>query len=271
MHLTYDPYTVFRTSSTPAGLYARQKWLGQESDARRKAAFQQCVDDLGAGQLPDGSWNRNEIETICRLFGLHLTVRTPDRRILAAMEWLMDRLPDAPLVFRDNSTPQLGPQELRGLPFVTAPRADVATAATLFLACIFDQSADARVISAYETVVQQTVETKGALGSRAAANNMLRALVVHPTFANDIGTALIVEHLADQQFAGGDWPDPIPFYQTVNALAHLDLPAADSQLEKAWQRLAETQNEDGTWGEDQLEWNTFLVVHAMKRKSILSY
>jgi hypothetical protein len=270
VHLTFDPYSVFRTSSTAAGLYARQKWLGQKPDAQWKAAFQQCVDGLIAGQSPDGSWNRSEIETIRRLFGLHLTVRTPDRRILAAMDWLMDRLPDAPLLLRDNSTPELSPQELRGLPFVPAPRAEVAAAATLFLACIFDQRSDARIISAYEAVVQEGVETKGALGSTAAACNMFRALVVHPAFANDICTTLIVEHLADQQLAGGDWPDPIPFYQTVNALAHVDLPAADSQLEKAWQRLAETQNADGTWGKDQPEWNTFLVVHAMRRKSVLS-
>jgi len=164
VNLTHDPYTVFRSSNTPAGLYARQKWLGQKSDARWKAAFQQCVDNLLARQLSDGSWKRNEIETIRRLFGLHLTVRIPDRRILAAMDWLMDRLPDAaPL-----STPELGPQELIGLPFVPAPRAEVAAAATLFLACIFDQSSDARVIWAYEAVVQQAVETQGTLDSSAA-------------------------------------------------------------------------------------------------------
>jgi len=270
VNLRHDPYTVFRNSTTPAGLYARQKWLDQESHGRWQSAFQRCVDGLIAGQSPDGSWNQDEMETIRRLFGLHLTVRAPDRSIAAAMEWLIDRLADAPLRLRDGRQPELDHRALRGLPFVKAPRDAVVFAATLFLACIFDQSADPQVISAYEAVMQEAVEAKGSPANSATGANMLRALVVHPTFVNDISTALIVEHLADLQFPVGDWPDPIPFYQTVNALAHLDHPTADSQLEKAWRRLAQTQHSDGTWSTDQPEWNTFLVVHAMRRKSVLA-
>jgi hypothetical protein len=58
----------------------------------------------------------------------------------------------------------------------------------------------------------------------------------------------------------------VPFYQTVNALAHLDSEDADVQLKKAFKHLSRTQNLDGTWGRSQKEWKTFLVVHAMRRK-----
>ena len=74
MKLRYDPYQVFRFSKTPAGLYARQKWLGEAETDQWKIDFKETVADLMADQLPDGSWSRSTIETIKRLFGLHLTV-----------------------------------------------------------------------------------------------------------------------------------------------------------------------------------------------------
>jgi len=79
----------------------------------------------------------------------------------------------------------------------------------------------------------------------------------------------MVESLSKILDNSGIWADSVPFYQTVNALAHLNLPLADRQLEKAFSLLVHTQNEDGTWGDIEREWNTFLVVHAMKNKKML--
>ena len=53
----------------------------------------------------------------------------------------------------------------------------------------------------------------------------------------------------------------------MNALGHLNLAQSDNLLERAFRRLKEKQNRDGTWGSTQKEWNTFLVVHTIKRKS----
>ncbi|MEI6154662.1 MAG: hypothetical protein WCQ90_11300 [Deltaproteobacteria bacterium] len=58
----------------------------------------------------------------------------------------------------------------------------------------------------------------------------------------------IVEGLSKIQNNSGTWADTLPFYQTVNALAHLNLPLADRQLEKAFSLLVHTQNEDGHLG-----------------------
>ena len=78
-------------------------------------------------------------------------------------------------------------------------------------------------------------------------------------------------HVAGEDVAGlqtdsGGWGDDLSFYQTLNALAHLDLPQAESQLERAFERLYENQNRDGTWSRSEPEWNTFLAIHAIKNK-----
>jgi hypothetical protein len=67
----------------------------------------------------------------------------------------------------------------------------------------------------------------------------------------------------------GQWPAQIPFFQTVNALARSRLNLARRQLAKALVVLLNTQNRDGSWGNEDHEWNTFLVVHALKNKGFL--
>jgi hypothetical protein len=37
-------------------------------------------------------------------------------------------------------------------------------------------------------------------------------------------------------------------------------------IDKAFSSIYDTQNKDGTWGDDEPEWNTFLAVHALKNK-----
>ena len=68
----------------------------------------------------------------------------------------------------------------------------------------------------------------------ASTHNVFRAMVVHPAFAKDKATLLAVEHLAALQSDSGTWDHDLPFYQTVNALAHLDIHQAEIQLEKAF-------------------------------------
>ena len=80
---------------------------------------------------------------------------------------------------------------------------------------------------------------------------------------------LFLSRLEEVQKADGSWPIQIPFYQTVNALGHLNFAQSDELLKRAFRRLIEKQNRDGTWGRTQKEWNTFLIVHAIKRKSLL--
>lgn len=57
--------------------------------------------------------------------------------------------------------------------------------------------------------------------------------------------------------------------QAANALAHLDFDAADAQCRKAFKLLVEIQNADGSRGETEPEWCTFLVIHALRNKGAI--
>ena len=46
MQLRYDPYGIFQNSKSPAGLYARQNWLGEFEDPTWKIDFEEVVGAL---------------------------------------------------------------------------------------------------------------------------------------------------------------------------------------------------------------------------------
>ena len=62
MKLSFDPYMVFKSSKTPAGLYARQKWLEESDDRQWKKDFEEAVEELFADQARDGSWGETDTE-----------------------------------------------------------------------------------------------------------------------------------------------------------------------------------------------------------------
>ena len=117
MKLYYDPYHVFRNSKTPAGLYARQKWIGEAETDQWKIDFKETVAALLTDQWPDGSWSRSTIETIKRLFGLHLTVRSATAQIDAALTRLTNKidLQAENIHVRDGDVTIIA--SLEGLPF----------------------------------------------------------------------------------------------------------------------------------------------------------
>jgi hypothetical protein len=261
-----DPYAVFRSSTTPAGLYARQKWLGESSTTQWKEDFAAAVADLVRGQSTDGLWRGSAIETIQRLFGLHLTVRHPDPCIEKGLDALLD--------IASAATSQTQPdfiqaERLHGLPFTPGPRAAILVPATLFLCTIFGRSTAPRVLAQYDRTVQvvdQAIEHREKTSWR---HNLLRALVVNPRYTDHPAIRRIVVWLADHQTRQGHWGVDIPFYQTLNALAHLNTPAADRQTKRAIDHLSATQHADGSWGVSQRLWCTFLAVHALRNKGIV--
>ena len=141
--------------------------------------------------------------------------------------------------------------------------------AALFLSSIFGRQNDPDVLALYQWLSEEGIKNRGRWFDEASTHNVLRAMVVDPVFAGDKATALAVEHLADLQTDTGTWDHDLPFYQILNALAHLDLHQAEIQLEKAFERLFKIQNSDGTWSQSEPEWNTFLAIHALKNKGFL--
>lgn len=260
----HNPYAVFKKSDTPFGLYARQKWIGLEGDTSWQRDFDNRVAQLMEGQLYDGSWKESLIETAHRLFGLHLTLRHPTELINKALDWLFENTVHNERTKNDH----INELNLRDIPFVTGDLDLLYLAITLFMCTIFNRADDHKINTQYQALSGYVFAKNKDLKS-SDINNALRALVVHPIYATDPATLFLVERLFEVQHDSGEWPNGTPFYQTVNALAHLSNERADLQLKKAFRRLADTQNPDGTWGNDEKEWNTFLVVHALRNKKII--
>jgi len=269
MKLGYDPYQVFRDSQTPAGLYARQKWLGEADTAKWQTDFDETVKALFAGQLPDRSWQQSVTVTIRRLFGLHLTVRASNSRIEDALNWLFNTMQNKLKGSRIRSRSDVACDELTGLPFVLSDPVTLLTGAALFLSSIFNRQSDPEVLSVYQRLNSDNQIKDSLTRDTASMHNIFRALVVHPIYAHESIAAEAVDIYAGLQGEDGEWGNHLPFFQTVNALAHLNSTEAEAQLERAFSRLLETQHQDGTWGSQDREWNTFLCIHALKNKGLL--
>jgi len=269
--LKHDPYQVFRGSKTSVGLYARQKWLNEAGDPVWQRASDERTTGLFEGQSADGSWNGSMRETVRRLFGLHLTIRHANEAIDEALEWLISRILMTPKRQRTRGKSPLTPQELKALPFTAGSRTSFEYGAALFLTTIFGKSDDPRINRVYVRLGERLFKSGARSCGWASFSNYMRALVVHPEYANSRITRQAVTALARVQGPDGRWPKRLPFYQTINALAHLDFKEARAQLAPAFDTLVNTQSRDGTWSRADREWNTFLVVHALRNKGILQY
>lgn len=269
MQVRFDPFQCFKGSSTPAGLYARKMWLGEAETPEWKNDFQVQVEALLQDQLHSGSWDHSPIITIQRLFALHLTVRERTEQITKALEWLINFGCKNIEKRRGDMPGRVTSKSLQGLPFSPGSVEHLITKATLFLASIFGYDNDHRVTEVYEKLCDEGLKKGDRWCGWSCSNNILRALVVHPRYSLSKATAVIVQALGRAQNSSGAWPKCVPFYQTVNALAHLDVRAVDPQLKLSFERLLKTQRRDGTWGRTQKEWNTFLIVHALKNKGLL--
>ena len=269
MNLQYDPFRVFHSSKTPAGLYARQKWLGEEGSPSWQADFQEIVDTLSADQLPDGSWRQSAVATITKLFGLHLTLRNANDSIEYALGWLLKKIqlnPEGIRIYPDSCIKR---NNLSGLPFILSRSEMFLAGTTLFLSSIFNRQNDPKVLAIYRWLCKEGLAREGLSVDVASMHNIFRALVVHPIFVHEDLTAKTIEIYSKLQTEKGDWGNSVPFHQTLNALAHLNSMHAEIQLEKAFSYLIKSQNSDGTWGRHEKEWKTFLSIHALKNKGFL--
>jgi len=269
MRLRYDPLQIFKASKTPAGLYARQKWLNESGKAQWQDDFHETLNALMSGQSDDGSWNQSPFETVRRLFGLHLTRRNKTVEIEKALDWLMKHTLNHNASSLAALIAPASPDAFAGLPFIPGQTHLSIVCMTLFLATVFQRDQEPDVLAHYHLLSQWVAQNASVMDTASDKSNALRALVVHKKFAEDRATATLVNDLEQIQAPSGYWSDSVPFFQTVNALAHLHLEQANRQWDKMPAILCRTQNSDGSWGSEDREWNTFLVVHALKNKGCL--
>jgi len=268
MKLRSDPYQIFRYSKSPAGLYARKRWLKESYHPTFKKDFEETVCSLLSGQLSDGSWGNSFLQTVKGLFGLHLTVREGTELVQKGLDWLLGRT--STFFERDRIHPEekIRVNELFGLPFTKGSSVLWITCATLFLFTVFGRLDDPGILRIYEWLRVKGSRGSGRWCGWSSYNNFLRAVVVHPVYSRSGAVDRAVKNLRDVQKVSGIWAG-VPFYQTVNALAHLNSTEADSQLALAFNRLYDTQRADGTWSLSQPEWNSFLAIHALRNKDEL--
>ena len=267
--LNYDPLQIFRRSKTPIGLYARQKWLGEGNTSSWLGDCDQTGALVEQGQLTNGSWENTLISTVKRLFDLHLTVRETNSSISGALDWLIASIDPSAFTIIDCRRERITIKHLRGLPFSLGHYGILMVTSILFLATVFGRGNNNRVIDGYRHLEQEIIHKEGYLCGGKCLSNVLRTLVVHEYYSYSRATALIVKALGRMQTSAGNWKSHIPFYRTLNALAHLDTTMTNSQFELALKRLHITQSRDGSWGRVDPEFSSFLVVHALKRKNLL--
>jgi len=267
--LKRSPLTVFANSRTPAGLYARQKWLGASGSRSWHTDFDVTVAAIMADQLPDGSWSGSVDETARRLFGLHLTVRETCPAVDNGLDWLLDRMAREDYGRLSPAGACPGSGAVKGMPFVVSAGPTYLAGATLFLATVFGRGDQRLVRKQYEMCCRLLIRLPQPWMDAASAHNLFRALVVHPDFSDYDATRFYAQHLAEKQSSAGHWGELFSFYQTFNALAHMRAEIVDEQLEKALPMLIHAQNSDGSWGGQEPEWNTFLAVHALKSRDWL--
>ena len=264
MIIKYDPYSVFRKGISPASLYARKKWLGESESDEWKNDYRKTVADIvSGGILPDN----NMTDAVKNLFALHLTVRDKTPEITDAVLKLLEKAEDI-LMNKDRTV--IADNELSDLPFAGAEKCFVIPPAALFLAEIFDLK-DSRP---FEKLFNRMIDlTRDSISDRRRIlllHNFFRVLAVDPVTAALPETDSILDRLLDLQLESGDWKDKIPFFQAVNAAAHINSEKSDILFTKALKLIVSSQNNDSSWGNgESKEWNSFLTVHALKNKNIL--
>jgi hypothetical protein len=264
-NIKHNPYEIFQKSTTPPGLYARQKWLNQGKTKSFKTDFDATVAQLKSATVDSADPSEHILGMLHRLFGLHLTERDLNPFIENALSDIITEYS------ADSHQIEvlLVPDQLRGLPFAATRWKFFILPAMLFLSAIFRKATAMEVNRLYLQLATDLVESAAYKKEPAAMHNALRALVVHPDDRFQSAIRSVLSWFADRQTPRGDWGPKIPYFQAVNALAHLNIPEANAQFDNALNRIVRTQNTDGTWGSIDQEWQTFLVIHALRNKGIL--
>ena len=269
MILRFDPLQIFHSSKTPIGLYARQYWLGESQTPQWRYDFNYAIKMLYKDQSSSGCWSNSLIDTVRHLFHLHLTIREQTEAVRAGLDWLLTIALNSANKAIDYKQEKYSIGNFRGLPFTHSHSGIVLKTVSIFLATVFGRNNYRRVLNACDVLDREGIKTAGHWLGWASLTNVLRALAIHPTYTHSDSVLLAVNTLATAQALDGNWISSLPFYKTINTLAHLNVPQADRQFERALARLIRTQSRDGSWGKAEPEWSTFLVVHALKQKGIL--
>ena len=241
-----------------------KKWLGESESPEWKNDFRETVEKIPINGVRD---EKNTVSSVKKLFYLHLTVRELTPEIEEAVLNLVDKSEN---IIKRREQTIITDRDLENLPFTGGETFIVIPPAALFMATIFGLSENNSVKMLFKNLTDFSADITSEGNKIVFSHNLYRALAVNPLYSSHPVAVGITEMLADTQSERGDWNGKLPFYQTLNAAAHIESEDTGNILRKALPKLINTQNTDGSWGEgENREWNTFLAVHALKNRNLL--
>ena len=280
MKLKASPYKVFEKSKTPYAIYARKHWMG-ESSKSLKDLTDSLLESILKKQNPNGSWHDSVVKTVEYLYILSLLAPRRTRAGGGAVDWLLEK--SEPLVVRisGDGSPytglpfKVGHEDVRqiytrrDLPFHQGCSGFFKTGAALYFSGVFDRADDERVAVAFKSLDKALQIRGGKWCNVACSGNILRGYVAHPRKRNSSQTKEALRYMEQIQTRAGGWKGTPFFYQAFNTIAQSNLPSARRQVKRAVERIARSQNRDGTWGRSDPEFNTFMVLDALHRQGVV--
>jgi hypothetical protein len=263
--LRINPADYVNSLNSPIGVYLRRKILGKESKADatlKKVTYQKTV----AEQSADGSWNQLFVKTANNLWDLALLgYNAQDSSVQKGLEWLLSIQKHSyhgyPGFFcsSNREDPSIMRSTLYG-EFGPGCSIFYQTTYATHLLHVFGFDQDKRV----ETTVKSYLQFwKPTWCGAWCTINVLRMLIEHPLSKESAPVENGLKHLAKLQTKTGAWKG-LPFYHTLHALSRADAPLAKEQLREALPSVVRRQNEDGSWGREERETTTFLVLDALR-------
>lgn len=268
--LKIDPSSYVETLHSPIGVYLRREVFRKEVDTSLERVLRGRT---VADQSVDGSWNQLFVNTANNLWNLYLLgYEAKDVSVKKGLEWLLT----------------IQTHQYRGYPgfFLSGNRSDAhtmrsnvygefgpgctifyQTAYAVHLFHIFGFDDNQRVQAAVRSYLQ--FWRPNWCGAWCTIN-VLRVLIEHRLSAGSKQVERGIKSLARRQTKRGSWKG-FPFYHTFHALSRADHTIAEKQLKKAFQPVVKRQNEDGSWGAQRRETESFLVLDALKNIDALQH
>jgi len=265
-----DPLNCVANLESPIGVYLRRELFKKESKAEA-ALKKKLHDKIATAQSTDGSWNQLFVTTANNLWDLWLLgYDGQDNAVRRGLEWLLSiqryLYRGYPGFF--NTDNRKDPSLMRSILYGEfGPGCTIFYETTyavhLFHSYGFDDN------SQVQTTVRSYLQFWRPNWCGAWCNlNVLRMLIEHPLSRESKQVEDGLRYFSRRQTRAGAWKG-YAFYHTFHALSRAKQHLGAKQVKKAMPVIIRRQNSDGSWGKQNQETNTYLVLDAIKNSEAL--
>lgn len=268
--LKVDPLRYVDNLESPIGVYLRREMFRNEgkTDASMK---KKLYDRIEAAQSPDGSWNQSFVTTANNLWDLWLLgYNAEDKTTRHGLEWLLSiqryQYHGYPGFF--NTDNRKDPSLMRSILYGEfGPGCTIfyVTTYAVHLFHIYGFDGNSQVQTAVKSYLQ--FWRPNWCGSWCNLN-VLCMLIEHPLSRESTQVEDGLRYFGRRQSRAGAWKG-YAFYHAFHALSRAKQDSAVKQVKKAMPTIIRRQNPDGSWGRQNQETNTYLVLDALKTFEVL--